>query len=90
MPLYSRYHSAGKTVVSAINPNILNLDYVELSMGKFKNEPMYFYTAANEIWKAHGYPDNPWVSSSQFKKELVDADTFPAGSGFTVTYPFNG
>jgi hypothetical protein len=88
MPLYSRYHSAGKTVVSAINPNILNLDYVELSMGKFKNEPMYFYTAANEIWKAHGYPDNPWVSSSQFKKELVDADTFPAGSGFTVTYPF--
>jgi len=88
MPLYSRYHSAGKTVVSAINPNVLNIDYVELSMGKFRKEPMYFYNAANEIWKAHGYPDNPWVSSSQFKKELVDADTFPSGSGFTVTYPF--
>ena len=57
-------------------------------MGKFKSEPMYFYAAGNEIWKEHGYPDNPWVSSSQFKTELVDADTFPDGTGFTVCYPF--
>jgi hypothetical protein len=88
MPLYTRHHSAGKTRVSAVTPNILNLDYVELSMRNINKKPMYFYTAANEIWKAHGYPDNPWVSSSQFKKELVEADTFPIGSGFTVAYPF--
>jgi len=57
-------------------------------MDKYKQEPMYFYTAANEIWKAHGYPDNPWVSSSQFKTELIEADTFPEGSGFEAVYPF--
>jgi hypothetical protein len=88
MPQYIKHPSAGKTMVSAVNPNILNLDYVELTMGKFRKEPMYYYTAANEIWKAHGFPDNPWVSSSQFKTELIDSNHFPVGSGFTVTYPF--
>ncbi len=78
----------GKTTILRVTPNILNLDYVELTVGKFKNKEMYYYTAGTEIWKQHGYPDNPWVSSSQFKTELIDADTFPEGSGFTVTYPF--
>ena len=81
--------ATGKTTISNVTSNILNLDYVELTMGKFQSESMYFYKAANEIWKEHGYPDNPWVSSSQFKTELVDADTFPEGSGFSVSYLFD-
>ena len=81
-------YDAGKSKITRLGPNILNLDYVELTMGKYKNEPMYFYTAANEIWKQHGYQDNPWVSSSQFKTDLVDADNFEKGSGFIATYPF--
>ncbi len=68
--------------------NVLTLDYVELTMGKFRKEPMYYYSAANHIWQKHGYPDNPWVSSSQFKTELVDADNFGPGTGFKVVYPF--
>ncbi|MEN8117465.1 MAG: glycosyl hydrolase [Bacteroidota bacterium] len=79
---------SGKSKVSKITPNILNLDYVELTMGKFKSESMYFYQAGNEIWKQHGYPDNPWVSSSQFKTELIDVDNFAKGTGFTICYPF--
>ncbi|NOR74316.1 MAG: hypothetical protein GQ525_04070, partial [Draconibacterium sp.] len=80
--------AANETTISKVTPNILNLDYVELTMGKFKNAPMYFYAAANEIWKEHGYPDNPWSSSSQFKTELVDADNFSDDTGFTACYPF--
>ncbi|NOR75331.1 MAG: hypothetical protein GQ525_09245, partial [Draconibacterium sp.] len=79
---------SGKSTIKIIEPNVLNIDYVELTMAKFKSEPMYFYSAGNEIWKEHGYPDNPWVSSSQFKTELVDADTFAEGTGFEVCYPF--
>jgi hypothetical protein len=86
--VYDQLPATGKTTVARIDPNVLNLDYVELTLGKFKNEPMYYYTAANEIWKSHGYPDNPWVSSSQFKTELIDANHFPEGSGFKVVYPF--
>ncbi len=80
--------ATSETVVSKVTPNILNLDYVQLSMGKFKKSPMYFYYAGNEIWKKHGYPDNPWVSSSQFKTELVDANNYGKGTGFKVSYPF--
>lgn len=74
--------------VKRVEENILTLDYVELSMGKFNKSAMYFYQAANEIWKQHGFPDNPWVSSSQFKTELVEADNFGKGTGFKVVYPF--
>lgn len=81
-------YTSGDVTVQRVTPNVITLDYVELSMGKFKSLPMYFYSAANEIWKEHGYVDNPWVSSSQFKTQLLDADTFPANSGFTVCYPF--
>jgi hypothetical protein len=81
--------SSSKTTISKVTSNILNLDYVELTIGKFNKAPFYFYAAANEIWKEHGYPDNPWSSSSQFKTELVDADNFADNTGFTVCYPFN-
>lgn len=78
----------GKLEIARLTPNVINLDYVELTMGKFKNEPMYFYKAANEIWKKHGFADNPWVSSSQFKTEILDKNNFGKGSGFIADYPF--
>jgi len=71
-----------------VEDNVLTIDYIELTMGKYKKEPMYYYTASNHIWQKHGYPDNPWVSSSQFKTELADANTFGKGTGFKVCYPF--
>jgi hypothetical protein len=74
--------------VERLTKNILNLDYVRLTLNNKVYNPMYFYSAGTEIWKAHGYPDNPWVSASQFKTELVDADTFKTGSGFTIEYSF--
>ncbi|MCG6190876.1 glycosyl hydrolase [Maribellus maritimus] len=81
-------YDAGEMTIKPVTQNILNIDYVELTLDTFDAEPMYFYEAANKIWQHHGYPDNPWVSSSQFKTELVDADTFGTGSGFTACYPF--
>lgn len=80
--------SGGVTNIIPLSPNILKLDYVELTMGNFNKTPMHFSKAANEIWKEHGYQENPWLSSSQFKTELADADTFPEGSGFTICCPF--
>ncbi len=76
------------STIQTITPNILNLDYVSLTMAEYKAAPMFYYEAANKIWNQHGFPDNPWVSSSQFKTELIDADTFKDGTGFKVCYPF--
>ncbi|MFW5822826.1 MAG: glycosyl hydrolase [Tangfeifania sp.] len=88
IPVYEYIPAAKESKITRVNPNILTLDYVELTLDEFEKEPMYFYTAANEIWKAHGFPDNPWVSSSQFKTELIDMEPFPEETGFTVHYPF--
>ncbi|MCI0515919.1 hypothetical protein L0128_22115, partial [candidate division KSB1 bacterium] len=69
-------------------PNTLTLDYVDLKLGEKVEKGLYFYQAGEKIWKHHGFNDNPWVSSSQFKTELVDKDNFGPDTGFEVTYSF--
>ncbi|HQH40594.1 MAG TPA: hypothetical protein PK825_02535, partial [Bacteroidales bacterium] len=71
-----------------LSPNVIALDYCTLHMNGKPDTFLYFYSAGNLIWQAHGFPDNPWVSSSQFKKQLVESDTFSSGTGFSVFYPF--
>ncbi|MGC9342424.1 MAG: glycosyl hydrolase, partial [Bacteroidales bacterium] len=51
-------------------------------------ELSYFYYVHDKIFQKHGFPDNPWVSSSQFKTEILDRDTFGMNSGFKVSFPF--
>jgi hypothetical protein len=78
--------------ISSIIPtseNVLVLDYCRLKIsGEQETSLMYFYTAGDKIWQHYGFPDNPWVSSSQFKTELVDRDTFAIGTVVELTFPF--
>jgi len=71
-----------------LSPNVIALDYCTLHLSGKPDTFLYFYSAGDMIWQAHGFPDNPWVSSSQFKKQLVESDTFSPGTGFSVSYPF--
>ncbi|MBL7110880.1 MAG: hypothetical protein ISS19_02940, partial [Bacteroidales bacterium] len=76
------------TVVPA-SENVLMLDYCFLTMGEIENEEHYFYTASDKIYKHHGFPDNPWVSSAQYKTEIMDRDTFRVDqSGFRADFQF--
>jgi hypothetical protein len=80
---------APATSIKPVTDNVLVLDYCRLQLpGETKTQLMYFYTAGDKIWQHHGFPDNPWVSSSQFKTELVDRDTFGIGSGYELTFHF--
>lgn len=74
--------------VTPTEENVLNLDYCFLTIGRTKYDQMYFYEAQTEIFRQHGFSKNPWVSSSQFKQEILERDTFPPGSGFTAEFPF--
>ncbi len=80
--------SAEPSTIKRSSPNFLTLDYMDLKIGDEQYENMYFYTGGFKIWQAHGYPDNPWVSSVQWKSEWVEADTFGTGSGFEARFPF--
>lgn len=75
--------------VSPLSDNVLVLDYCKLKIhGKEQTPLVYFYTAGDMVWQHYGFDDNPWVSSSQFKTELVDRDTFDISTGYQLTFPF--
>lgn len=82
------------TEVVRNEPNVLVLDYVDYKAGPMEGDGIYFYTAADSIYKYHGFGEggfghNPWNVGVQFKKTFVEADTFSTGSGFRACYRFN-
>jgi hypothetical protein len=78
----------GPVSIRRSEPNALTLDYCDLETGGKRKTGMYFYTASFEIFKAHGFEENPWVSSSQYKTGILDRDKFGEGTGFTAAFHF--
>jgi hypothetical protein len=86
---WSEVEAVGEVTAEPVSDNVLVLDYCNLTMGEIENEEHYFYTASDKIYKHHGWPDNPWVSSAQYRTEILDRDTFMADrSGFRADYKF--
>ena len=73
--------------VRLVEPNVLTLDYVDVSAGGEKIKNTYFYKAQQFIFQKNGMDNNPWDSSVQFRDELI-SKTFPAESGFEASYRF--
>ena len=86
---WEKINALNSVVVRARQPNMLTLDYCDLDLKGDVERGLYFYSAQNKIWQAHGFKDNPWSSSSQFKKELVEKDTFENGTGFKAHFAFD-
>ncbi|KPK87854.1 MAG: hypothetical protein AMS27_01220 [Bacteroides sp. SM23_62_1] len=81
--------STGEMAVNPVKENVLVLDYCALTMGNMKEQEYYFYAASDTIFKHHGFDDNPWATSIQFKTEILDRDTFKADhSGFRTDFNF--
>ena len=77
----------GKLEVVRLQPNVLTLDYVDVSAGGETRTNIYFYQANQFAWRKNGMPRNPWDSAVQYKSELI-SKTFPPDSGFEATYRF--
>ncbi len=77
-----------KPQVERISPNVLTLDYCDLILGNKTEKGLYYYYAANKIWQHHGFEANPWVSSVQYKTNILDKSKFSDDSGFDVIYHF--
>lgn len=75
------------TEVRRIEPNVLTLDYVDVTAEGETRQNQYFYAANQFAWQKNGMARDPWDSAVQFKDELI-AKTFPADSGFAVSYRF--
>lgn len=78
----------GNLAVEAQAPNVLTLDYCDLTMAGKTERDLYFYDAQKKTFQAHGLPRNPWDSAVQYKTNILDLDRFHAGSGFEATFWF--
>jgi hypothetical protein len=79
--------AAAPPVVRRLQPNVLTLDYVDVSAGGETRSNLYFYQAGQFAFQKNGLDRNPWDSAVQFKDELI-SKRFPETSGFTANYRF--
>jgi len=73
--------------IRRLAPNVLTLDYVDVTAGGQTKQNVYFYQANRFAFQKHGMAGNPWDSSVQFRDELI-SKKFPPESGFEATYRF--
>ncbi|MFZ5939557.1 MAG: glycosyl hydrolase [Bacteroidota bacterium] len=75
-------------VVSPGSGNMLPLDYCIITSESVRNDTCFYYDAARKIYNEYGFAQNPWSSSIQFRKEILDLNKFGKGTGFTASYLF--
>jgi hypothetical protein len=83
---WSNIPSREGTVVRRQKPNVLTLDYCDLTIGGNTQKDLYFYQAQQKAYQHHGLERNPWDNAVQFKTTILDRDSFDPGSGFEATF----
>jgi hypothetical protein len=69
-------------------PNVLTLDYCDLTLGGKTEKDLYFFQAQQKAFQYHGFDRNPWDNAVQYGTAIVDRDTFSRGTGFDAIYHF--
>lgn len=74
--------------VNRLKENALNIDFCDVYVNGKSKKNVYFAEAADMAFKEYGFVNgNPWNTSVQYKRNILDRDTFTNG-GFTTTYHF--
>lgn len=74
--------------VTRLRENALNIDFCDLEIDGVTTRDLHFAQAADQAFKAFGFANgNPWNSSVQYKRNILNRDTFQSG-GFKATYRF--
>jgi hypothetical protein len=77
----------GGIEVRRLEPNVLPLDFVDITAGGEARTNICCYQASQFAFHQNGMERNPWDSAVQYKDELINR-RFPANSGFEATYRF--
>jgi len=78
----------GPLTARRLAPNVLTVDYVDVSAGGKALKNVYFYKANRFVFQQNGMERNPWDSAVQFRDELIKM-TFAPDSGFEAAYRFS-
>ncbi len=75
--------------VRRLAPNVIRLDYCDLKLAGHEHRGLYFYRAAETIFKHYGFQEgNPWDHAIQYRRAILDRDRFPPDSGFEAEFHF--
>ncbi|MCX6132410.1 MAG: glycosyl hydrolase [Ignavibacteriales bacterium] len=69
--------------------NVLTLDYCDLTLNGKTGKDLYFYDAQTKVFQAHGLSVNPWDHAVQYKKNIVEKNTFGKQTGFEASFSFS-
>ncbi len=73
--------------INRTSPNMLILDYCDVKIDNGSEEKdIYFFKAADKIFRHYGLNGNPWSRAVQYKTDILDKDTFPENAGFEATF----
>lgn len=79
----------GTFEITRENDNALMIDFCDLKIGRDTYTDLHTYYAADRVYKTYGFKNgNPWNTSVQFRKNIVERDTFGPNTGFTASYKF--
>lgn len=78
---------AGPLRIDRVGPNVLPLDFLDVTVAQETKSNIYCYNAARFVFQKHGLDKNPWDHAVQFSDEFIRRK-FPANSGFRATYRF--
>jgi hypothetical protein len=87
-PVWEELTADSGPVIEALSPNVLTLDYCDLTIAGRTEKDLYFYDAQKKTFQAHGLRRNPWDSAVQYRTNIVDLDKFAANSGFEAAFWF--
>ncbi len=81
--------ATGTMKIERLTDNSIKLDYCDLIFDDGSGaEGIYYFRAADRIYRHFGLEGNPWNRSVQYKTNLLDKDTFPENEGFKAKYHF--
>ena len=59
--------ATGPLEIKRLEPNVLTLDYVDITAGGETKKDVYFYQANQFAWQKNGMDRDPWDSAVQFR-----------------------
>lgn len=74
--------------VRRLDPNLLTLDYCDLSAAGRSEKDLYFYRAQQKTYQWHGWEKNPWDSGVQYQDGIISKNRFSQGTGFRADFHF--
>ncbi len=78
-----------KMDIKRLAPNTLVLDFCDLTLEGKTDKDIYFFKAADKVFRHYGFEGNPWSTSVQYKSAILDRDNFSKDTGFSAVFHFD-